>query len=64
MGAGGCATGEEKNGGGWALEEETEHLYRPCVGWKKKKRSIFLCNGWQLWVINLQFHREVQIDYL
>jgi hypothetical protein len=41
MGAGGCATGEEKNGGGWALEEETEHLYRPCVGWKKKKRSIF-----------------------
>jgi hypothetical protein len=30
---------------------------------KKKETKLFF-NGWQLRVINLQLHGEVQIDYL
>jgi hypothetical protein len=46
MGAGDWATGEEKNGGYWALEEETGCMYMPCarVG-ENKKRSIFCVMG-------------------
>jgi hypothetical protein len=60
-GGGGWPTGEEQNGGCWALgEEETEHLGMGLAharggggGWKKKETKRFLYNGWQLRVINL-----------